>query len=223
MRLSNFVRSALASAVISMLTGCGIWPPAPPAAPLVSQPRSDVPFTITEPDIYQAEIVITASGSERHIFTARNGPRRLIRYDNGSPNEMSVLTTDADYVVSAAGRIYAKRSPGGPFGDESLATRLLNIRPQAEFEDLGTIDGLHAWRVRTNGDTASDATLYIDENLGLAVREEYHSIAPDGSRALEYKVELRGIKLEADDALFRVPAGYREVKAEEFARSRPAG
>jgi hypothetical protein len=221
MRLSNFVRSALASAVIAMLTGCSIWPLAPPAAtPLVTQPRSDVPFTITEPDIYQAEIVITTSGSERRIFTARNGALRVIKYDNGSPNEMSVLTTDADYVVSAASRSYAKRPAGAGFGDEGLATRLLNTRPHAEFEDLGMIDGLHVWRVRTDGDTASDATVYIDESLGLAVREEYHSIAPDGSRTLEYKVELQGIKLEADDALFRVPAGYREVTPEDFARRR---
>ena len=143
MRLSNFVRSALASAVIAMLTGCSFWPLAPPAAaPLVSQPRSDVPFTITEPDIYQTEIVITASASERRIFTARNGTLRVIRYDNGSPNETWVLTTDADYVVSAAIRSYAKRPAGGSFGDEGLATRLLNIRPHAEFDDLGIIDAI---------------------------------------------------------------------------------
>ena len=50
-------------------------------------------------------------------------------------------------------------------------------------------------------------TLSFDTKLNMVVSQEF--TAEDGSVTVKY--EMRNIKLEVDDELFQVPAGYRKV------------
>ena len=220
MVLSNPVKFFLAASLFLLIcTSCRFWQSDEnKPVSLVSDIKSDIPFSTTEPANFQAEIVITAGGIERKIFVARKGVLRRIDYDYGEQNQHSTLETEKRYVLSSRHKMYAEvvNTPGAGFSDP-LTEQLLNLRGYAKFEDLGTENNAEKYRVKVAGSDSAEIIIYVDQASGLPVKQEFFSINGD-ARTLQYSFEMRELKLETDDTIFQVPAGYRMTAPDEFYR-----
>ena len=185
--------------------------------------RESAPFSTKEPDEYQAEIVISAGGVERRLFAARKNGRSRIDYDRGTPGQRTVIRSDRDIVYSERLNIYADAAPstassGSSELENDITLSLLNSRPFTTFESMGTVNGLSTYRARAAGESG-ETIISVDDGSGLPVKQEMFSVAEDGTRTLQYSVELRDVRLEAGDALFAVPKNARRVPLAEFRRA----
>ena len=204
-------------------TGCGLWQNNAGHAVRSIEPESSAaPFSTKEPGTYQGEIVITSGGRERHIFTARKGTRRRIDYDRGTPGQRTIIRSGRDLVYSERLRIYAETAgkTGEPLSEleNDVTTSLLSRRPDTTFESLGRENGLSKFRSESGGNGASEVIVFVDDNIGFPVKQEFYSVGPDGQKVLQYTMEVRDLKLEADDALFNIPNEARKVPLAEFDR-----
>jgi hypothetical protein len=229
MILSNPVKSFLLALVsLTLCFGCRFWQDAEntntsPGGGSFAEDKSDLPFSTREPEIYQAEIVVTAAGTERGTFTARSGAKRRYEYNFGEKTALVWLKTDRNFLLLPDKKIYAEQGTAEDSSSlsalqEQLTTEWLNIKPGAKFESLGTESKLKKYGVKLNESDVSEIVLFVDEANGLPIKQEYYSIAGE-QRNLLYSVELRNLKLEAGDELFAVPKDYRQVTVEELRKS----
>jgi outer membrane lipoprotein-sorting protein len=201
-------------------TSCRFWQNGEnKPVPLLSDIKSDVPFSTTEPLNFQAEIVIIASGTERKIFVARKSELRRIDYDYGQPNQHSVLETDKRYVLALRQKIYAEllKAEGDSGLSDPLTEQLLNLRQYAKFEGLGAENNLEKYRIKVGDSDTAEIMIYVDKISGMPVKQEFYSINGE-ERTLQYSFEMRDLRLEADDVLFQFPSGFRIVPIDEFYR-----
>lgn len=202
-------------------SGCGYWQSdAVHSVRLKDDRPPAAPFATREPETYRAEIVITTGGTERRIFTARKGGRSRIDYDYGTPQQRTLVRSGTDQIYSERLNIY---TDGGGKGvptelETDVTANLLAARPDTSYEDLGRENGRRKFRARSGESNAAESIVYVDDGLGLPVRQEFYSVSADGQKVLRYTMELRDAALEADDALFTVPSGARKVTREEFTR-----
>lgn len=217
-----FLFFLLLSAVIS---ACGFWRNSgtdQPSDPVpAGELKSDIPFETKEPDIFQADIVITnyvnGAGSERVIKTARHGAKLRCDY----PGHISFLQLNENerFSMETEQKTYAPRqNGGGPAGDalkDFLTTEWLNEKRDAKFEALGAENGLAKYRIQLAESKNSEILIYVDENLKIPVRQEFYQTDGD-QKTLVYTMELKNIKLAADEKQFEIPADYRELSPEEF-------
>lgn len=218
MLLSTPTRTFAAGAVILImlaLFGCGQPAPEDIAAP---EPQTtEYPFSVREPEIYQAEIVVSAGGRETRMFVARSGMNRRTDFDLGGPQQTTVLETTAKYLISYRYKIYTADGPTG--GGQSSAKPLLpDGRDFAVFENAGSENGLAVYRARPRDGGPSEVMIWFDPAASLPVREEFYSTS-DGGRVLQSTVELRGVKLENDAGIFEIPPGFRQTSIEEFRKT----
>ncbi|MEP7213756.1 MAG: hypothetical protein ABI791_11795 [Acidobacteriota bacterium] len=205
-------------------TGCGLWQNTTGHAVRPLEPeRSAAPFSTKEPETYQAEIVITAGGRERRIFAARKGTRSRIDYDHGTPGQRTVIRAVPDLVYSERLGIYAETAtgkPGQPLSEleTDVTASLLNRRPDTTYESLGRENGLSKFRALSDENRSSEVIVFVDDNIGIPVKQEFYSVGSDGQKVLQYTMEIRDLKLEADDALFTIPNQARKVPLAEFNR-----
>ncbi len=224
MFLSNPAKFFLASILLFFVfAGCRFWQNNQnTSVPLISETKDEFPFSTKEPEIFQAEIVVTSGDTERKTFIARNGERRRIDYNFGEENQHSVLQTDKEYVISNRKKIYAEILPRSRLSanqtpQNDLTSELLNRRDYAKFEKLGREDNLTRYRVRINESDASEILIYVDETIGIPVKQEFFSVNGE-QKTLQYSVEMKNFKLETGDKLFAIPAGFRKVSIDEFFR-----
>lgn len=229
MILSNPVKSFLLALVfLTLCFGCRFWQNAEntntsPGGGSFVEDMSDLPFQTREPDVYQAEIVVTAHGAERVTFTARNGAKRRYEYNFGEKTASVWLQTDQNYLMLPEKKIYAEQDSAEGSSEtsalvDSLTVEWLNIKPGAKFESLGAENKQKKYSAKLNDSTASEIMLFIDEGSGLPVKQEYYSISGE-QRELLYSVELRNLRLETADELFMVPKDFRKVAAEELRKA----
>ncbi|HEY8560258.1 MAG TPA: hypothetical protein VIL74_07765 [Pyrinomonadaceae bacterium] len=189
------------------------------APPVADELKSEIPFSTKEPERFQAEIVMTANEAERRTFVARGGARRRYDFDFGAKNQVTLLQTDKIYRISPALRIYAEEAGGLPVPADDwtnfLTNEWLNEKLPANFEKLETVENLTKYRVRPAESAASEVYLYVDEKNGLPVKQEFYSTA--APKAPLYTVELKNLRLDADESLFILPADFKRVSPEEFA------
>ena len=179
------------------------------------------PFSTKEPEMYQAEAILSTGGTERRIFIARKGTRRRIDYDRGTPQQTTLISSDADIVYSERLNIYSESAadkPGQPPSEleNGVTASLLSRRPDTAYESLGRENGLSKFRSHSGAAKASEVIIFVDDAIAFPVRQEFYSIAADGQRVLQYTMEVRDLKLEADDALFAVPQRARKVPIADF-------
>jgi len=227
MFLSNPAKFFLASIpILFFLTGCGFRQNDQAIrVPLISETESQVPFPTKEPENYQCEIVVNAGGTESRTFTARLGEKSRIDYNFGGENQLAVLYADKNYLIDYKRKIYAeKASTTDPnvydtqFSDLAFAS--LNRRGYVEFEEIGRENGLIKYEARINEGGASEVLIYVDENRGMPIKQEFFSLNGE-ERILQYSVELRNLKLEVDESLFEIPRGFRKVSVDEFHMKAP--
>ncbi len=178
--------------------------------------KSDIPFSTKEPEVFQAEIVITANGVENKKFIARNGNSRRFDYNLGAKNQVSVVQNDKIYTILADKKIYTETALGANFpAQNDWTSEWLNAKTDAEFTKIGTENNLTQYRV-SFGDTAkSEMLIFVDENLQFPVKQEFYSLE-NGQRTLTMTIELKNFKPEAADDLFIASKDFKKVSAEEF-------
>ena len=225
MFLSNPARYlVLFALVLALGTSFGCWQNTTGhAVRTLEAERSVAPFSTKEPENYQAIVVIASGGTERKLFTARKGARSRVDYDFGTPGQRTVVHSDTDFVYSERLKIYAdaQASKSGRPPSElenDVTASLLSRRPNTVYESLGRENGLSKFRATSGEDNASEAVVFVDDAIGLPVRQEFYSVGGEGQKALRYTFEIRDVKLEADDSLFAVPTGARKVQLAEFDR-----
>lgn len=182
-----------------------------------------IPFENTEPEIFQAEIVLSSflNGEkiERIIKAARNGAKMRYDYPNGSSflqkGENEKFFLDSNKKIYAQSPIGAESlSDGGESLKDLLTTEWLNEKSNVKFENLGAENGLAKYRVKGENEN-SEVLIYVDENLKLPVKQEFYAIN-GGQKNLVSAVEIRNFKTQADDSLFEIPKDFKQVSIKEF-------
>ena len=210
----------------SLVASCGVAQKSgedtPAPTPFVSEElKSEIPFATKEPEVFQAEIVVSTDGLEtRKNKIARNAGKHRFDFNFGAKNQVSVLRIDKNYLISPDKKIYAEISDGEnafspTISTDFLTSRLLYEKTEASFERLETENNLTKYRVRFRTADFSESMIYIDETLGFPVRQEFYSISGE-QKILRYAVELKNLKLEASDELFSIPKDFRRVTIIEF-------
>jgi hypothetical protein len=193
---------------------------------MVNESKFAVPFSSQEPDVYQAEIVLTnysdGEKSERRSFTARNSEKLRFDYENKisflQPNE------NEKFLIHKGKKIYVDNqtisstsSETGGVIKDFLTTEWLNEKRGAVFENLGVENGLTKYLVRLKDapNIYSEILIYIDESLKIPVKQEFYTIN-DERKILVFSMELQNLKLQTDDKLFELPKDYHKVSSNEF-------
>ena len=214
-----------------LFSACGFWQTSESDSNTSSSSdagklKSEIPFATKEPEIFQADFVITnyANGekSERKIAVARNGEKH--RYDYPSKTSFLQLSENERVLIDNERKVYEKSrtaSTEAIKADETLkdflTTKWLNEKHDAKFENLGGENGLTKYRVVMNraGNKKSETIIYFDEKQKIPVKQEF--LLTNGEEKTKiYTMEIRDLKLAADKNLFKVPADYRPVSVEEF-------
>ncbi len=200
-----------------------------PALLTREESKSAIPFSSKEPDVYQAEIVLTtyASGekTERKIFTARRGAKLRCDYENGISRLQ--LSENENFSLNNSKKIYAESQTNSSVSGEKgetikdfLTAEWLDEKRGAKFENLGAENNLTKYRVKFEDalNYASENLIYVDASLKIPVRQELYTTNGE-QKTLVFSMELRNFKLEADDKLFELPKDFRRVSANEFQKT----
>lgn len=216
---------AFAALIFLLFAGCRFWQKTndanSSATPAVADDlKSEIPFSTREPEQFQAEIVVTANETERKTFVARDGANRRRDFNFGTKNQLTNLQTDKNYLILPDKKIYVEKtaSPEASAIDEwadFLTTEWLSAKWEADFEKLETSENLTKYRVNLGSPDSTEVYIYIDERLGLPVRQEFYAVA-GGQKILMYLFELKNLKLETNGNLFAVPPDFKKVSAEKF-------
>jgi hypothetical protein len=188
--------------------------------PTVSEDlKSEIPFSAKEPEQFQAEIVVTSNESERKTFVARNGSNRREDFNFGAKNQLTNLQTDKNYLILPNKKIYAETNAAQSISTDDwtnfLTNEWLSEKHDASFEKLETIGNLTKYRVKLNDSDSSEMLIFVDENIGLPMKQEFYS-TNNGQQILTYTVELKNLKLQTDENLFAVPTDFKKVSIEDF-------
>jgi len=214
-------------AVLLGCQSCSYWRGqnnAAPALPFVAEElKSEIPFSTKEPDVYQTEIVIIGeNGFEEKTFVARNAANHLMIFDFQKNNESSVLQIDGNqtFLIARPKKIYAESSSPNVAAkaettDSFPTVELLNRKNDAGFENLGAENNFIKYRIESDSAANSESIIFVDEKIGLPVRQEFYSTA-GAQRHLTLTVELKNFNTQTDAQLFEIPKDYRKVSVKEF-------
>ncbi len=211
----------------TLFSSCRWWQKAenetPPPTPFVAKEiKSGIPFATKEPENFQAEFVVMTGETEDKTFAARSSNNRRYDFNYGQKTQISVVQTadDKSFLVFQDKKIYVENSNNeiiqtaeNPF--DFLTTEWLNQKADTKFEQLGAESGLMKYRVNLGGNQNSESIIWVDENIGLPVKQEFYSINGE-QRILNFTFEMKNFKPQADAVLFEVPKDFRKVSAEEF-------
>lgn len=191
--------------------------------PVIGPSGSRIPFAAREPDVFQAEIVVTGNDSVRITRIARSGAKRRIETDADRASKLVLVIADKQVLFLPVAGKCAELPVGSAFADAEtegfLTTRWLSERADAQFEKLETRDGLGIFRARFGEDGSSEATLAVDEARGLVMKQEFVSVE-DGIPQTTMTVEVRDFKPTAEEVLFAVPADCRKTEPAELIRQK---
>ena len=228
MRSSNSAKVLLVFLCTLMLfPACRLWQKAESETPspfVAEELKTDVPFSTTEPENFQAEFVVTVNAQEDKILLARAGSRQFLTYNLGKNNQFSIMrTADGKNLQVVTGKkIYVENpgnSPGQP-GDnpfDFLTAEWLSQKTAAKFERLGAENGLTKYRAVLGETGKSEVEIWVDEKIGLPVKQEFYSLGGDG-KTLNLTFEMKNFTSQVNENLFEIPKDFRKVTIEEFRR-----
>ncbi|MCA1624899.1 MAG: hypothetical protein LC768_03080 [Acidobacteria bacterium] len=208
---------------------CSFWQDKTNATPtptpfLAEKFASEIPFSTKEPDVYQAEIVLTnyenGEKKERKIIVARSGGKTLHNYETGI--YFLQLNENENLLAHSRKKIYADSQTNlevSAQNDETLQGFLsegwLNQKTNAKFENLGAENNLTKYRVVLASSQTSELMIYIDENFKIPVRQEFYSINGEQKNMI-FSMEIRNLKMQTDEKLFEIPKDFKKVSFKEF-------
>ena len=224
----NYIKFFLFFAlVVSFASACRVWrgggTETPSPTPFIAEElKSEIPFASAEPEVFQAEIIVTANETTRKTFTARSGVNRRIDYDYGAENQLTNLQTDKNYLISPKRKVYAENSPSENSATSDdwtnfLTTEWLSAKTSAKFEKLETFENITKYRVLLDEKETSEIFVYFDEAQKIVIKQEFYSISSE-QRTLNFTFELRNLKLQTDENLFAVPTDFKKVSMAELRR-----
>ena len=204
---------------------CRFWQPktdapvVPPTPNNVEVLKSEIPFATKEPEIYQAEIHVMANAVENIILTARNGANRLTTYDYGTKSEFASLQTSdgKSFLINRRQKIYAEiQSANESETDDIFPTaELLNQKSTANYETIGSENGLTKYRVVLDASNRSEIVVTVDDAINLPVRQEFYSVESE-HKSLVSTMELKNFKPQTDANIFDLPKDYKKLSPTEF-------
>lgn len=215
MFLSNRLAEVTAYLLLILgVAGCGLFGSGersddPP--PVISQPKSVVPFETREPAAYQADFVTSGDGVESTVHFARSGGSwRFDTFSAGEPSR-TIIRTDTTIYVDHASRTFAEAPSGIISADRpqllsDLTTSLLSRFEAGKFEEIGREGSIVRYRVTSDGERNASIVTY-DSAIGMVVRQESERAGGDS-----FVFELRRFSLEVDASAFQVPQGYRKTQ-----------
>ncbi|MFT3743839.1 MAG: hypothetical protein QM785_06040 [Pyrinomonadaceae bacterium] len=184
--------------------------------------RNEFPFPVKEPEVYKAEMVVTSSGVESRWFIARNGEKSRFDTFAGGAIAFSQIRNGKRYLIDHQKKIYAEADTqnGAASGFDEIAANFFRAKEYREFEDFGVEGKLRKFKVKETTAGKSSILIYIDEASGLMVKQEFVDAADANGQQAKVTSELRDVQLEADDAVFAIPAGYKLVTLDAFRKQR---
>jgi len=212
----------------TLFSSCRLWQKAenemPAPTPFVAEEiKSGIPFATKEPENFQAEFVVTTGETEDKTLTARgSGNNRRHDFNYGQKTQVSIVQTADNkiFLLFQDKKIYAENSNNeiiqtaeNPF--DFLTTEWLNQKADTKFESLGAENDLIKYRVSLGNNQMAESIIWVDENIGLPVKQEFYSISGE-LRTLNFTFEMKNFKPQADAGLFEVPKDFRKVSIEEF-------
>jgi hypothetical protein len=219
MFLSNPRRTLLLLAFFAVfLHGCGASTTTSTRKPSSGNTTGGRPFPTKEPDAYQGEFVISDGTTEEHYFVARKQDQWRFDVTNGGVPTLTQLRSDKIYMIDHAKKSYAVEA----YADlkdfdtayfNSLSLQFFRGANYIDYEELARDGSLVKYRAKTLKDSKNDVIVTVDESNGMMVRQE---IMSQKNRTAEgtpvnYVFEVRNLKLDVDDSVFEIPAGYRRV------------
>ncbi|MEO7673067.1 MAG: hypothetical protein ABIU09_03195 [Pyrinomonadaceae bacterium] len=187
--------------------------------PLVPEAKSGFPFSTSEPENFQCEMVVTSGGVTRRTLVARQGNLRRVDFEAGEKGQRAILQTDKEYLIAFDRKIFAEKAVTGAASADrqysELTSELLNRGEHAVFEEIGREASVVKYKLTFDGGDATEIIVHFDEAIGMPVKQEFFSL--DGNeRTLQYSVEILGFRTDVDEGLFAIPAGFRKVSLSEF-------
>jgi hypothetical protein len=198
----------------AMLAACGSSQPAVNTGVIVApEAQKNIPFSLKEPDVYQAEVQIVTGDEDERFGIARKGERWRFDMFDGQNMSMSQLRSDRLYYIDHARKLYAVAAePGDPMTPSlppDPMDNFYNGRGHFDFEEAGRDGATIKYKV-----VAKDPIfIYYDTEKGMITRQEF--LGSDGWPNIVY--ELRDIRMEVSDAVFELPKGYRKAALSEVA------
>jgi len=182
--------------------------------PQIPEQKSEFPFPVKEPDTYQADVVVTANGAEDRFFVARKGDKWRRDHFSGPTRSITELrTADGVYLIDHRKKAYsAEPAAGNDVTDlDPSSVSVFRGKEYRDFDEVERGGGIIRYEGR-KGETSQDGILItIDEASGMMVKQEFTSPAGEG-----FVYELRDLRLDVDDSIFQIPAGYRKVALSEI-------
>lgn len=220
MFLSNSGKSFLICGfVLLALPGCKWWQASDPNSTSERSTPSNIPFSTAEPDAFQCEVVRGSGGNEQKTFFARKG--ESLRF--GLSDREIILRTDRYYRIDNERKVYtelpaADASAVAPDFLSEMTFSALKEKRAAQFESRGREGGLARYSVNLDDSSNAKAVIYVDEASGLVVKEEFYSLegqSDEPSKPL-FVFELRDLKMNVDDNVFAIPAGYKKLEWKDY-------
>ncbi|MEQ1603993.1 MAG: hypothetical protein ABL999_03920 [Pyrinomonadaceae bacterium] len=181
---------------------------------------TEPPFKNGEPEKYQTEVLQTSAIGVEKFFIIRDGAKWRIDSAYGSPDQVSSLHTDKDYVASFAAKSVAEYPATHGFDErENMVTEisfgLINSREKAAYETMGTENGITKYRIAPAPPKNIETVIHYDEKLGLPIKKEI--FRNDGAnRLIDRTIEFSGFKTEIDTTLFAFPKDFKKVSVEDM-------
>ena len=177
------------------------------------------PFSTIEPEVFQANFVVTADGSEKRWFLARSNDRWRFDIFKGGERSLTQLRTDKMYLIDHVSRIFAEepQSTGIFEPPDPILSGFFRGTEYHEFEDLGIEGGLRKYRLKPGDNSKNEIIIMVDELSGMIVKQDFYEGA-DEQAGIVVTYEVRDLKLIVEDNVFDLPADFKRVDYDEFQR-----
>ncbi|MEO7658612.1 MAG: hypothetical protein ABIV48_03265 [Pyrinomonadaceae bacterium] len=184
----------------------------------LAETKSEFPFTTREPQTYQGEFVVTDGAIERKWFIARNGEKRRFDVFRGDQSFVGEIQAGERFLVNYEKKIFAAPPAGETSGlnIDDLTKSLFSGKDYREFDDLGRDGELRKYKIRKDEITKDDIVIYVNEALGMIVKQEFVSQGDGSGSPVKIAYEIRDLKLEPDDRVFKIPDGFKKVAWSEY-------
>lgn len=175
---------------------------------LTGESSSEYPFSTKEPEVYQADVVVTAGGTETRWTVARNGEKWRTDIYAGADMIVSLLRSDKLYNVDHRKKTFWEINEKQGTGDISdIARSFFRGYEHNDFDETAREGTIIKYKVRPIDKRPGSILISINTESGMMIRQEF--LAADGG--VQYVYELRNLKLSVDDSTFTIPPDYRKV------------
>ncbi len=224
MVLSNSAKSFfICTLILFAIQGCNLWQENNGNTSTINVTKSDVPFPTAEPVVFQCNIVRSDGEHEQKTFFARKNGNWRFDLADGSESSETILRTNKDYRLNSNKKVFTEIPQGDPSATEpefisDLTSAALKHDGQTRFEKIGAEGGLAKYTAEIGDADNAKTVIYVDETNGLIMKEEFFSLKGqnENTPTPSFVFELRDLKMEVDDSIFALPAGFKKLSWTQY-------